>query len=110
MDSVAGTAAGGPGGIDLVSLTCRLVDIDSTTGREAEAGRWIAQYLRELGLVVSEQTVDDGRFNVIASASSDPPAVVFGRTAGENIAVGKLNRFVLHRTDHPFGQTTLIRP
>jgi acetylornithine deacetylase len=59
-----------------VGLTRGLVDIDSTTGREAEAGRWLAQYLRDLGLTVTEQPVDDTRFNVIASASGSP-AVVF---------------------------------
>ena len=65
-----------PADVDLVSLTRALVDIDSTTGREAEAGRWLSQYLRGLGLTVTEQPVDDTRFNLIASTSADP-AVVF---------------------------------
>jgi acetylornithine deacetylase len=65
---------GNPGTIDLVGLTRALVDIDSTTGRETEAGRWLAQYLRGLGFSVAEQPVDDTRFNVYAS--SGKPAVV----------------------------------
>jgi acetylornithine deacetylase len=52
--------------VDLVALTRALVDIDSTTGREADAGRWLGQYLRTAGFAVTEQPVDDGRFNVIA--------------------------------------------
>lgn len=77
MDSVNTTWSAKSGGIDLVALTRGLVDIDSTTGREAAAGRWLAQYLRDLGLTVTEQSVDDRRFNVMASSSPDAPAVVF---------------------------------
>ena len=35
--------------IDPVELTRALVDIDSTTGREVEAGAWLARFLRERG-------------------------------------------------------------
>jgi acetylornithine deacetylase len=62
--------------VDPVSLARTLIDIDSTTGREADAGAWLAQSLRELGYQVSEQPVADGRFNVFAQAGSTP-AVVF---------------------------------
>ena len=62
-------------GVDLVELTRGLVDIDSTTGREGEAGGWLAAYLRELGFQVLEQPVDDHRFNVIATTGA-PPSVV----------------------------------
>jgi acetylornithine deacetylase len=62
-------------GVDLVELTRGLVDIDSTTGREGEVGRWLAAYLRELGFHVVEQPVDEHRFNVIATTGV-PPAVV----------------------------------
>jgi acetylornithine deacetylase len=54
--------------VDIVSLTRLLVDIDSTTGREGECGRWLADYLRGRGCAVVEQRVDDTRFNVIATA------------------------------------------
>lgn len=61
--------------VDVVALTRALVDIDSTTGREGEAGRWLAGYLRDLGFAVTEQRVDGSRFNVIASLA--PAHVVF---------------------------------
>lgn len=51
-----------------------LVDIDSTTGREGDAGRWLADYLTGEGYAVTEQPVNDGRFNVIATAGT--PSVV----------------------------------
>ena len=57
------------GAVDIVSLTRALVDIDSTTGREGDAGRWLAAYLRERGYAVSEQPVDDSRFNIIATST-----------------------------------------
>jgi acetylornithine deacetylase len=62
--------------VDLVALTRSLVDIDSTTGREGEAGRWLADYLRRRGYAVTEQPVDDTRFNVIATAGPDVSPVV----------------------------------
>jgi len=61
--------------LDLIALTRSLVDIDSTTGREADCGSWLAAYLRYLGWTVEEQEVGGGRSNVIASL--DPPTVVF---------------------------------
>ena len=61
--------------VDIVALTRSLVDIDSTTGREGAAGRWLADYLRGRGWAVEEQRVDEARFNVIANVSH--PAVVF---------------------------------
>lgn len=64
-----------PTAIDPVALTCALVDIDSTTGCEGAAGQWLARYLRTLGYTVSEQRVDDTRFNVLATL--DAPTVVF---------------------------------
>jgi acetylornithine deacetylase len=56
--------------VDIVGLTRSLVDIDSTTGREGECGRWLADYLRGRGWSVHEQRVDDTRFNVIATSGS----------------------------------------
>jgi acetylornithine deacetylase len=58
--------------VDIVALTRSLVDIDSTTGREGECGRWLADYLRGRGWQVEEQRVDATRFNVIAMPSSPP--------------------------------------
>jgi acetylornithine deacetylase len=59
--------------VDIVALTRALVDIDSTTGREGAAGRWLADYLRSHGWTVVEQRVDAMRFNVIATAA--PPVI-----------------------------------
>lgn len=61
--------------LGLVALSRTLIDIDSTTGREGDCGRWLAAYLRFLGWSVDEQPVSEGRINVIATL--DPPAVVF---------------------------------
>lgn len=61
--------------MDPVALTRSLVDIDSTTGRESEVGRWLSAYLREAGFTVTEQPVDATRFNIIAA--TDTPALVF---------------------------------
>jgi len=60
--------------VGAVALTRALVDIDSTTGREREAGDWLASYLRGRGFDVIEQPVSDGRFNIIAT-SGERPAV-----------------------------------
>jgi acetylornithine deacetylase len=61
-------------GVDLVALTTALVDIDSTTGQEGAAARWLSRYLRSVGFSVVEQAVDERRFNVFASVG--PPLVV----------------------------------
>ena len=58
--------------VDPVFLTRSLVDIDSTTGREAEAGAWLAGYLRSRGYDVTEQPVANGRFNVLATLGESP--------------------------------------
>lgn len=60
--------------LGLVALSRTLIDIDSTTGREGDCGRWLAAYLRYLGWSVDEQPVSEGRVNVIATL--DAPAVV----------------------------------
>jgi acetylornithine deacetylase len=60
--------------VDPVELTRALVDIDSTTGQEARAGRWLAGFLRERGFLVVEQPVDGDRFNILATVGT--PSVV----------------------------------
>jgi acetylornithine deacetylase len=52
-----------------------LIDIESTTGREGEAGVWLAQRLRGLGYQVVEQQLPRGCANVFAFL--DSPDVVF---------------------------------
>ena len=61
--------------VDPVRLTRDLVDIDSTTGREAEVGVWLARFLRERGYRVTEQPVTNGRFNVYATTAASPEVV-----------------------------------
>ena len=60
---------------EAVELTRALVDIDSTTGKEAACGRWLADHLRSLGYNVLEQPVEGDRFNVLATL--DRPRVTF---------------------------------
>ena len=59
--------AGTMDSLSLVTLSRTLIDIDSTTGREGDCGRWLAAYLRARGYRVEEQAVSDGRFNVLAT-------------------------------------------
>ncbi len=58
--------------MDPVAFARGLIDIDSTTGREGEAGRWLVRHLRELKFSVAEQRVDADRVNVVAT--TDPEA------------------------------------
>jgi acetylornithine deacetylase len=62
--------------LDPVSLARTLIDIDSTSGREAEVGGALARILQPLGYQVTEQPVADGRFNIYASLDT-PPQLVF---------------------------------
>jgi acetylornithine deacetylase len=62
--------------VDPVALTRSLVDIDSTTGREADVAGWLARFLTERGYTVTEQPVSNGRFNVYARLDA-PPSIVF---------------------------------
>lgn len=58
-----------------VALARQLIDIDSTTGKEAEVAAFLARYLRERGYSVLEQPLDGGRSNVIAAIGE--PRLVF---------------------------------
>ena len=61
--------------VDLVALTRAIVDIDSTTGAEGLAGRWLAGYLSDRGYRVVEQPVGNGRFNIFAGLDRSPQLV-----------------------------------
>ncbi len=61
--------------VDPVALARRLIDIDSTTGREAEVASVVAACLRERGYSVLEQPLEHGRSNVIA-AIGEPRVVL----------------------------------
>jgi acetylornithine deacetylase len=58
--------------MDLFALTRALIDIDSTTGREREAGEFLFGYLEDLVSrtgygAVERMPVEEGRFNLFAS-------------------------------------------
>jgi acetylornithine deacetylase len=61
--------------VNVLDFAREVIDIDSTTGREGDAGRWLSARLRALGYTVAEQPVAEGRFNVLATL--DAPRVVF---------------------------------
>ncbi len=60
--------------LSLLDLARRLIDIDTTTGREAAGCAWLAGELRGRGFRVVEQPVSEGRCNVLATL--DAPLVV----------------------------------
>ena len=61
--------------LETLAFAQSLIDIDSTTGREAEAGQWLAARLAALGYNVLEQKIARGCANVLATI--DNPVVVF---------------------------------
>jgi acetylornithine deacetylase len=64
--------------IDVVALTRRLVDIESTTGNEGRVGIALANELQPLGYDVQRTIVEGDRANVYATSPQEPnPAVVF---------------------------------
>ena len=62
--------------LSVVDLARALIDIDSTTGREAEACAWLASHLRDRGFDVTEQPVAAGRTNVVALVEPGPTVVL----------------------------------
>jgi acetylornithine deacetylase len=64
--------------MDLFRLTRALVEIDSTTGREAACGEFLLRELATLGYQTARIDVEPGRFNVWGHPRDNPsPAVVF---------------------------------
>ena len=61
----------------LVDMARGLIDIDSTSGREAAATDWLAGRLRARGYRVTLQPVVDGRANLLATPAAVDPEVVF---------------------------------
>jgi acetylornithine deacetylase len=60
--------------LETIAFARRLIDIDSTTGREQACGEWLASDLERRGYRVTRQPVANGRFNVFAKL--DDPVVV----------------------------------
>jgi acetylornithine deacetylase len=64
--------------MDVVSLTRRLVDIESISGNEAAVGNALAEELRGWGYSVQRMAVEGERANVYATSPQEPkPVVVF---------------------------------
>jgi acetylornithine deacetylase len=62
--------------MSVVDVARTLVDIDSTTGREAAAGEWLAGELARRGYHVERQPVSGDRFNVFATLGEAPRVVL----------------------------------
>ena len=64
--------------MDVFSLTRKLVDVDSTTGKEAAVGELLLRELSALGYDAEKMPVEDDRFNVYAAPRGQAqPSVVF---------------------------------
>ena len=64
--------------MDVISLTRRLVDIESISGNEGRVGVFLADYLGQLGYNSRLMAVEGERQNVYATPPEDPnPAIVF---------------------------------
>ena len=61
-----------PNSIDVVDLTVRLMEIDSTSGREGAAIDWLDRYLAERGWNVRRIPVTPGRDDVLATFGEGP--------------------------------------
>jgi acetylornithine deacetylase len=63
--------------MDLFALTRKLIDIESITGNETAVGEALADELQRIGYKVERMTVERHRFNLWATAPSEPnPAIV----------------------------------
>ena len=63
--------------MDPIRLTRTLVDIESTSGKEAEVGAALYDELSRLGYCVHKMPVAHERFNVFAIVDDQPPEIVF---------------------------------
>src|SRR5215207_747801 len=62
--------------MNLFELTRKLIDIPSVTGEELAVGKFLSNYLEQLGFIVERQEVAPDRFNVMAPRA-EPPRIVF---------------------------------
>jgi len=63
--------------MDLVSLSRRLVDIESVSGNERGVGEFLLAHLTSLGYTTTRMEVSPERFNVYAAVPGRKPEVVF---------------------------------
>ena len=81
---------------DAVNLTKQMVDIPSPEGEELECARFLYDYMRQAGVEVQLQEVEEGRANVIATV----------RGAGDGPTL-MLNGHIDTSYTATFGKTTL---
>jgi acetylornithine deacetylase len=63
--------------MDLIKLTRKLVDIESTSGEEGMVGAELYDQLCRLGYTTHKMPVAHQRFNVVATLDDRPPQIVF---------------------------------
>jgi arginine utilization protein RocB len=82
---------------EAVNLTKQMVDIPSPEGEELECARFLYEYMRQAGVEVQLQEVEEGRANVIATVrgAGDGPTLMLN---------GHLDRLIRAT----FGKTTLL--
>lgn len=62
--------------MNALELTRKLIDIPSVTGAEAAIADFLARTLSEQGFVVTRQTVESGRDNLVAQAGASPKVIL----------------------------------
>ncbi len=95
----------------LIKDALDLVNIDSPTGREGEVGELYATKLREVGMKVTTQEVEQGRSNVIgflAGTDSDGATLMFNGHLDTSFAASESPEILkaispVYRTEPPWG-------
>jgi len=60
---------------DVAKLCKKLIEIESVTGNELEAGNFVYDYLKDIGAKVKKQRVAENRYNIIGKISGRGPKV-----------------------------------
>lgn len=83
---------------NLFELLKKLIELDSTTGKERPIAEWVGRHLEERGFEVTRQPVNGERFNLVARFGD--PIVVFSShldTVPEFVPFSEDERFVYGR-------------
>lgn len=85
--------------IDVLKLTCELIDIPSVTGDEFQIGTSLAELLNRRGYQVDLHEIEPDRANVIATTGQTPKVVLSTHmdTVPPYIAGGEDNEFIYGR-------------
>ncbi len=95
----------------LVRDALDLVNVDSPTGREGEVGEMYASKLREVGMKVTMQEVEQGRYNVIgflAGSNPDGATLMFNGHLDTSFAASESPEILkaispVYRSEPPWG-------